>query len=73
MATINDHRINVHGATLTRRQFVKTGGALVVGLQPGRQERVGRAARREAAAAKNSLDADALPARGSRSTPTTRS
>ena len=23
---------NVHGATLTRRQFVKTGGALIVGF-----------------------------------------
>ena len=32
MATLNDNRINVHGATLTRRQFVKTGGALIVGF-----------------------------------------
>jgi len=32
MATTHDHRINVHGATLTRRQFVKTGGALIVGF-----------------------------------------
>src|SRR4029450_12182192 len=32
MATIIDHPINVHGATLSRRQFVKTGGALLVGI-----------------------------------------
>src|SRR6266849_1995246 len=31
MATLNDRR-TVHGATLTRRQFVKTGGALIVGV-----------------------------------------
>jgi len=47
--------INVHGATLTRRQFVKAGGALFVGL--------GLVGRRlwdepvEAAARRNSLDA----------------
>jgi nicotinate dehydrogenase subunit B len=31
MATIHHDRGNVYGATLTRRQFVKTGGALIVG------------------------------------------
>src|SRR3982074_2361098 len=55
MATVNDHRINVHGATLTRRQFVKTGGVLIVGFSfAGRhlwEQTV------EAAAGKNSLDA----------------
>ncbi len=32
MATSTTTAINVHGATLTRRQFVKTGGALIVGF-----------------------------------------
>ena len=32
MAILNDTTIDIHGATLTRRQFVKTGGALVVGF-----------------------------------------
>src|SRR4051812_18636396 len=53
MASLNQERINVHGATLTRRQFVKAGGALIVGFSlAGRSlfERV------EAAVAKNSLD-----------------
>src|SRR5215831_2860172 len=55
MATIIDHPINVHGAMLSRRQFVKTGGALLVGI--------GLVGRRvwdttaEAATTKNSLDA----------------
>ena len=31
MATVNGNRGDIHGATLTRRQFVKTGGALIVG------------------------------------------
>lgn len=54
MATIE--RINVHGATLTRRQFVKTGGALFVGLSlAGRRVFDGVPA--EAAATANSLDA----------------
>src|ERR1700736_332145 len=56
MATVNDQRINVHGATLTRRQFVKTGGALIVGVSL-----VGRTLWDEtaeaAAAGTNSLDA----------------
>src|SRR5262245_26078329 len=53
MAT-TDH-INVYGATLTRRQFVKTGGALFVGLSlAGRRVFDGVTA--EAAATANSLD-----------------
>jgi CO/xanthine dehydrogenase Mo-binding subunit len=55
MATINDHPIDVHGAMLSRRQFVKTGGALLVGISL-----VGRRVwdtTAEAATAKNSLDA----------------
>src|SRR6266850_3731673 len=55
MATHNDHRINVHGATLTRRQFVKTGGALIVGFSLAGRSLWDKAA--EAAAGKNSLDA----------------
>src|SRR2546428_13674198 len=55
MATLNDHRINVHGATLTRRQFVKTGGALIVGFSFAGRSVWDKAA--EAAAGKNSLDA----------------
>ena len=47
---------HVHGATLTRRQFVKTGGALVVGVALlGR--RSSRDRRRPRATGKNSLDA----------------
>ena len=46
---------NIHGATLTRRQFVKTGGALVVGFSlVGQRVFEGAAG---AATAKNSLDA----------------
>src|ERR1700687_3157829 len=56
MATLNDHRINVHGATLTRRRFVKTGGALIVGFSlVGR--RLWDETAEAAAAGKNSLDA----------------
>src|SRR5438093_1615358 len=58
MATDNDHgdhRINVHGATLTRRQFVKTGGALIVGASLAGRSLWDKTA--EAAAGKNSLDA----------------
>ena len=60
---------NVHGATLSRRQFVKTGGALVVGFTfvgcrmletPGEGGRRQELARRRA-----------HQRRGSRSTPTT--
>ena len=32
MATMSEKPVNVFGATLPRRQFVKTGGALVVGV-----------------------------------------
>ncbi len=32
MATMSEKPENVFGATLTRRQFVKTGGVLVVGF-----------------------------------------
>ena len=55
MATVNEHRINVHGVTLTRRQFVKTGGALIVGFSLAGRSLWERTA--EAAAGKNSLDA----------------
>lgn len=55
MATVNDHRINVYGATLTRRQFVKTGGALIVGFSLAGRSLWDKTA--EAAAGKNSLDA----------------
>src|SRR5712671_3859351 len=56
MATQDNHRINVHGATLTRRQFVKTGGALIVGFSlagKGLWDKTAEAA----TAGKNSLDA----------------
>ena len=55
MATLNSNRIDIHGATLNRRQFVKTGGALVVGFSL-----IGKRVWEQpvqAAAAKNSLDA----------------
>ena len=55
MAILNDRRINVHGATLTRRQFVKTGGVLMVGFSLA-----GRSlwdATAQAATGKKSLDA----------------
>ena len=60
MATFNDDRpIDVHGATLSRRQFVKTGGALVVGLGlvGGSVWDEAAEAAESSAAAKNSLDA----------------
>src|SRR6266516_5415339 len=49
------HSINVHGATLTRRQFVKTGGALLVGISLASKRLFEQTV--EAAASKNSLDA----------------
>src|SRR2546425_5934268 len=55
MATVNEHRINVHGATLTRRQFVKTGGALIVGFSLAGRSLFEKTA--QAAASRNSLDA----------------
>ena len=59
MATDNDHgdhRINVHGATLTRRQFVKTGGALIVGFSLAGRSLWDKTTE-AAAAGNNSLDA----------------
>lgn len=55
MATLNDRRINVHGARLTRRQFVKTGGGLIVGVSLARRGWWAQTA--EAASGKHSLDA----------------
>jgi CO/xanthine dehydrogenase Mo-binding subunit len=55
MATVNEHRIDVYGATLTRRQLLKGGGALIVGFSL-----VGKAwweMTAKAAAGGNSLDA----------------
>jgi nicotinate dehydrogenase subunit B len=55
MATAHTDRIDVYGATLSRRQFVKAGGALFVGLSlAGRNLFDGSGV--EAAAAGNSLD-----------------
>ena len=55
MATLKEKPIDVYGATLTRRQFVKTGGALIVGVSLARaglwEEVV------TAASGKNTLDA----------------
>jgi len=47
--------INVHGAALTRRQFVKTGGALFVGVGLLGRDLFERTA--DAATSKNSLNA----------------
>src|SRR6476646_1748509 len=59
MATMSERAVNVFGATLSRRQFVKAGGALVVGVSlVGSELLKARPAR--AAALKNSLD-PALP------------
>src|SRR5438034_9135068 len=55
MATVREHRKNVHGATLSRRQFVKTGGALIVGFSLAGRTSWERSV--EAASNKNSLDA----------------
>src|SRR6476646_7992622 len=55
MATMSERAVNVFGATLSRRQFVKAGGALVVGVSlVGSELLKARPAR--AAALKNSLD-----------------
>src|SRR5216110_1482006 len=59
MATTNHKPVNVFGATLSRRQFVKAGGALVVGFGIVGTDIWKNPAR--AAAARNSLD-PALPA-----------
>ena len=55
MAAPTQHGIDVHGATLTRRQFVKIGGALIVGVGLGGRTLFESPA--EAAALGNSLDA----------------
>src|SRR6516164_7954782 len=55
MATVKEHRTDVYGATLTRRQFVKSGGALIVGF--GLVGRTYWERTAEAATRKNSLDA----------------
>ena len=55
MIAHSQHGIDIHGATLSRRQFVKVGGALVVGVGlVGRSLFEGTS---EAAATRNSLDA----------------
>src|SRR2546427_10731185 len=46
--------INVHGATLTRRQFVKTGGTLIVGFSFAGPKLLESTV--EAAASKNTMD-----------------
>jgi nicotinate dehydrogenase subunit B len=58
MAMPNEKPVNVFGATLTRRQLVKAGGALLVGF--GLVDGVSKSTRLEAATSKNSLD-PALP------------
>jgi nicotinate dehydrogenase subunit B len=55
MVTITENFRNVCGATLSRRQFVKTGGALVVGVTLVGSELL-KANPAKAAAFKNSLD-----------------
>jgi CO/xanthine dehydrogenase Mo-binding subunit len=54
MATVSEKSTNVFGATLSRRQFVKAGGALVVGIGLACPEVLKSSAR--AAAMKNTLD-----------------
>ena len=54
MAAHTQHGIDVHGATLSRRQFVKIGGALIVGV--GLVGRTLFEKTAEAAAIRNSLD-----------------
>lgn len=55
MTTDARHQINVHGATLTRRQFVQVGGALVVGFSLAGKAVTAQTAK--VAVARNSLDA----------------
>src|SRR5271166_6237599 len=55
MATMSEEPRNVFGATLSRRQFVKTGGALVVGFSLMGRE-ILKADTPKSAAMKNSLD-----------------
>src|SRR5712671_5970802 len=54
MAPVNTDRGDVHGATLTRRQFVKAGGALIVGCSLAGSKVWEKTA---VAATRNSLDA----------------
>jgi nicotinate dehydrogenase subunit B len=54
MTTNNRQRDDVHGATLTRRQFVKTGGALIVGCSLVGSKFLEKSA--AAATGRNSLD-----------------
>src|SRR4249919_1014786 len=55
MNIVNEHGVSMHGARLTRRQFVKAGGALFVGV--GLVGRMVWEDPAEAAVSKNSLDA----------------
>jgi nicotinate dehydrogenase subunit B len=55
MATVSEKAVNVYGATLSRRQFVKAGGALVVGVSLVGPE-VLKGGRPKAAMMKNTLD-----------------
>jgi len=54
MATVREKTMNVYGATLSRRQFVKAGGALVVGISLVGPEVLKRGA--QTAVLKNTLD-----------------
>jgi nicotinate dehydrogenase subunit B len=55
MATVSKKAVNVYGATLSRRQFVKAGGALVVGVSLVGPE-VLKGGSAKAAMMKNTLD-----------------
>ena len=55
MAHLSERPLNVFGATLTRRQFVKTGGVLAVGFSLAGTE-ILKADTTRAAAMKNTLD-----------------
>src|SRR6476660_9390310 len=55
MATMSERAVNVFGATLSRRQFVKAGGALVVGVSLVGSELL-KARPAKPATLKNSLD-----------------
>jgi CO/xanthine dehydrogenase Mo-binding subunit len=55
MATVSEKAVNVYGATLSRRQFVKAGGALVVGVSLVGPE-VLKGGKPKAAVMRNTLD-----------------
>src|SRR3974390_2057609 len=55
MATVSEKAVNVYGATLSRRQFVKAGGALVVGVSLVGPEML-KGGKPKAAMMKNTLD-----------------